>query len=145
MATVKVKFRTSSLSDREGRIYYQIIHERKTRTLPIGYPLFPSEWDETKSFVIQRFTNSLLDTSFFNEIEKVVVRLVQNGQIRTSQTYASTLRSFRRYRCDKDLPLESVRSEIMEGYQAWLHKQGVSQNTISQLFPKFLGGMREFR
>lgn len=179
MATVKVKFRPSTLSDHEGRIYYQIIHERRTRNLPIGYTIFPSEWDETKSavrcsgcndrtnhllsireriktdierikriiclledsgqnftaeIVIDRFSRSLSATTFFNEIEKAVVRLTQNGQIRTSQTYATTLRSFQRYRCQKDLSLDSVNSEIMEGYQAWLHRQGAMQNTISFYF-----------
>lgn len=67
-------------------------------------------------------------------MEKAVIRLTQNGQTRTSQTYASTLRSFRRYRNQKDLPLENITSEVMEGYQAWLQQQGASQNTISFYF-----------
>lgn len=179
MATVKVKFRPSSLSDSEGRIFYQIIHERKTRHYPTGYRLFPTEWNESDSAVIcqsgsdrsghllsirerirndierfkriiriledsgqaftaetviERFARSISDTSFFNEMEKAIVRLTQNGQIRTSQTYATTLRSFQRYRCEKDLPLDSINSEIMEGYQAWLHRHGASQNTISFYF-----------
>ena len=31
MATIKVKFRPSTVEDREGSIYYQVIHERKVR------------------------------------------------------------------------------------------------------------------
>lgn len=179
MATVKVKFRPSSVADREGSIYYQIIHERKVRHHPTGYRLFPNEWDEGKSTVIcnrksdrdsylhslskrihidlerfrriinllqdsgnpfsveriiDRFKRSASDISIFNEMEKAVIRLTQNGQTRTSQTYASTLRSFRRYRDQKDLPLEDVTSEVMEGCQAWLQQQGASQNTISFYF-----------
>ena len=45
MATVKVKFRASSIADREGRLFYQIIHNRITRQINSGYKLFPSEWD----------------------------------------------------------------------------------------------------
>lgn len=45
MATVKVKFRASSVADREGRLFYQIIHNRVTRQISTGYKLFPSEWD----------------------------------------------------------------------------------------------------
>lgn len=34
MASIKVKFRPSAVADREGAVYYQIIHERKVRILP---------------------------------------------------------------------------------------------------------------
>ena len=36
MASVKVKFRASSVADREGRLYYQIIHNRVTRQINSG-------------------------------------------------------------------------------------------------------------
>ena len=45
MASVKVKFRASSVADREGRLFYQIIHNRVTRQIGSGHKLFPSEWD----------------------------------------------------------------------------------------------------
>lgn len=51
MATIKVKFRLSTVSDKEGTIYYQIIHERKVRQLLSDYHVFPAEWDENRSMV----------------------------------------------------------------------------------------------
>lgn len=51
MASVKVKFRRSTLAEHEGTIYYQIIHERKVRQLPTVYKVLPSEWDESRSMV----------------------------------------------------------------------------------------------
>lgn len=45
MASIKPKFRASSVAGREGSLYYQIIHERKPRQMPTDYHLFPSEWD----------------------------------------------------------------------------------------------------
>lgn len=45
MATVKVKFRASSVADREGTLFYRIIHNRVVRQVNTGYKLFPSEWD----------------------------------------------------------------------------------------------------
>ncbi len=51
MASIKVKFRPSTVADREGAIYYQIIHERKVRQLPTDYKVFRSEWDESRSMV----------------------------------------------------------------------------------------------
>ena len=52
MASIKVKFRPSTINDREGTIYYQIIHERKARQLLTDYHVFISEWDETRSSVV---------------------------------------------------------------------------------------------
>lgn len=51
MASIKVKFRPSTVPDREGTVYYQIIHERKVRQLITDYKIFPSEWDEGRSMV----------------------------------------------------------------------------------------------
>lgn len=51
MASIKVKFRPSTVLGREGSIYYQIIHERKVRQLQTDYHVFPSEWDEKRSMI----------------------------------------------------------------------------------------------
>ena len=51
MASIKVKFRPSTVAGREGTIYYQIIHERKVRQLITDYKLFASEWDGTRPLV----------------------------------------------------------------------------------------------
>lgn len=51
MASIKVKFRPSTVADHEGTIYYQIIHERKVRQLLSEYKVFSSEWDESRSMV----------------------------------------------------------------------------------------------
>ena len=51
MASIKVKFRPSSVAGQEGTIYYQIIHERKVRQLLSGYRIFMTEWDERRSMV----------------------------------------------------------------------------------------------
>ena len=62
MASIKVKFRPSTINDREGTIYYQIIHERKARQLLTDYHVFISEWDETRSSVV---TNQKSDRKSF--------------------------------------------------------------------------------
>lgn len=51
MASIKVKYRPSTIADREGAIYYQIIHERKVRQLNTEYHVMPDEWDESRSMV----------------------------------------------------------------------------------------------
>lgn len=52
MATVKVKFRPSSVLEKEGTLFYQVTHNRVVRQISTGYKLFPSEWDKRMSLII---------------------------------------------------------------------------------------------
>ena len=176
MASIKVKFRPSTVADHEGTIYYQIIHERKVRQLLSDYKVFPTEWDESRSMVtttqkserksfilsirerirwdverltkidrkldanglsytaddvIDEFNRYAHEYSLFNYMESIIAKLKQNGKVRTSETYKSTLNSFKKFREDEDIMLDCLTSEIMEAYEAWHHKRGVAPNTIS--------------
>ena len=53
MASVKVKFRPSSINGKEGSIYYQVIHNRAVRQIAADLHIYESEWDvETSSVMI---------------------------------------------------------------------------------------------
>ena len=176
MASIKVKFRPSTVADHEGTIYYQIIHERKVRQLLSDYKVFPYEWDESRSMVtatqkserkafilsirerirwdverlnkidkkldsngltytaddvIDEFNRYANEYSLFNFMESIIVKLKQNGKVRTSETYKSALSSFKKFRQDEDIMLDCLTSEIMEAYEAWHKSRGVAPNTIS--------------
>ncbi len=176
MASIKVKFRPSTVADHEGTIYYQIIHERKVRQLLSDYKVFPTEWDESRSMVttspkserkafilsirerirwdverlnkidkkldangltytaddvIDEFNRYANEYSLFNFMESIIVKLKQNGKVRTSETYKSALSSFKKFRQDEDIMLDCLSSEIMEAYEAWHKGRGVAPNTIS--------------
>ncbi len=176
MATIKVKFRPSTIADREGTIYYQIIHERKVRQLLSDYHVFPAEWDESRLMVtatqksdrrsyilsirerirwdVERLTkisrkletDGLLYTaddvidefnryaneySLFNFMEGIIIKLKQNGKMRTSETYTAALNSFKKFRKDEDIMPDCLTSKIMETYEAWHQNRGVAPNTIS--------------
>lgn len=47
MATIKVKFRPSSVAGKEGAIYFQIIHRRVIRQIRTDYRILTDEWDES--------------------------------------------------------------------------------------------------
>ena len=49
MATIKLKFRPSSVPETEGTLYYQVIHKRKVKWISTGYHVYPCEWDEKAS------------------------------------------------------------------------------------------------
>ena len=176
MASIKVKFRPSTVDGHEGTIYYQIIHERKPRQIYPDYHVLPTEWDDCRSMVtvsqrserkplvlsirerirwdVERLTKIIrkLETdglsysaddvidefhrytdeySLFNFMEGIIAKLKQNGKIRTSETYAAALRSFRKFRKDEDIMLDCINSEVMEAYEAWHRSRGVAPNTVS--------------
>lgn len=54
MATVKVKFRASSVDGKEGTLCYLLIHQRNQRWISTEYRLFPDEWNNRLSTVIIR-------------------------------------------------------------------------------------------
>ena len=58
MATVKIKFRASSVAGKEGTLYYHIIHQRKLRWISTDYHVFPEEWNARKSSVIVSNSNN---------------------------------------------------------------------------------------
>lgn len=176
MATIKVKYRSSTVQDQEGTIFYQIIHDRKVRQLNTIYHIFPDEWNESRSMltakhdsnretfiiairerirwdverlnkivkklesgglvytvddIVDEFKRYEKEYSLFNFMESLIIKLKHNGKIRTSETYCATLNSFKKFRCDEDLMLDCLTSEIMEAYEAWHKIKGTSYNTIS--------------
>lgn len=52
MATVKVKFRASSVGTGEGTLVYKVTHRRVTRQITTSYRLYPQEWDGAHSKVV---------------------------------------------------------------------------------------------
>ncbi len=52
MATVKLKYRPSTVSGKEGTLYFQIIHDRVVRQLATCYKIFDDEWNGAKSMIV---------------------------------------------------------------------------------------------
>ena len=52
MATIKLTFRASISKDKEGTLYYQVIHKQVARQICTGYKIFPSEWNKDDSRII---------------------------------------------------------------------------------------------
>lgn len=51
MASIKVKYRPSTASGKEGSIYYQVIHGRTVRQIGTDFRVFDTEWDKESSSV----------------------------------------------------------------------------------------------
>ncbi len=52
MASVRIKFRSSTVEGKEGTLYFQIIHKRVARTVFTDCRVFTSEWDSVSSSVV---------------------------------------------------------------------------------------------
>lgn len=85
----------------------------------------------TADDVIEEFNRYAHEYSLFNFMESIIAKLKQNGKVRTSETYKSTLNSFKKFRNGEDIMLDCITSETMEGYEAWHKNRGVAPNTIS--------------
>ena len=57
MATVKVKFRSSTVDGGQGTIFYQVIHNRVARQQKTGYRLYDYEWNCHLSEVVLSGSN----------------------------------------------------------------------------------------
>ena len=59
MATVKIKFRLSTVDGGQGSIFYQVIHNRVARQQKTGYRLYGNEWDgHLSEVVLPKFNES---------------------------------------------------------------------------------------
>ncbi len=95
----------------------------------------------TADDVINEFKRYNSEYSLFNFMKGIIIKLRQNGNVRTSETYATTLNSFRKFLTShalengfmqyEDITLDSINSDVMRAYQAWHQRRGVVPNTIS--------------
>lgn len=146
MATVKVKVREAS-----GRVYYQVIHERRVKQVAAGHGaecraqircdlyrfgriirrLEQSGIDYSADDVAEEFRHFMGRYSLFNYMEMLIAGLKENGQIRTAETYASALASFRRFRSGEDIMLDQLSAGVIEAYDTWHRGRGLMPNTLS--------------
>lgn len=158
MTSIKVKFRPSADAEREGAIYYQIIHDRKVRQCSTPYRAFPKEWqtrfrEETRRDVerltrivrrmesrgtvlsaddiVEEFKLYRSRYTLFRFMESVIMNLKECGKIRTAETYTATLQSFSRFRRGRDLMLDEITPDLIQAYEAYLRAGGAVPNTTS--------------
>lgn len=66
-----------------------------------------------------------------NFMQNIIAQMKRYGQRNTSRNYASTLRSFMRFRKNQDIPLERLDATLIQEYEAYLRQVGVTRNTSS--------------
>lgn len=102
--------------------------ERLTR---IGQRLDATGVSYTADDIISEYGRFTHEYSLFNFMEGIIIRLRQQGRIRTAETYRTALNSFRKFSHEEDIMLDSISPETMEAYEAWHRNRCVTPNTIS--------------
>ena len=81
--------------------------------------------------IIDAFQKRTKEQTLFNFMQGIIARLQLMGKERTAETYHSTLKSFMKYREEKDILLEDIDSDVLQMYEAYLQKRHISKNTCS--------------
>lgn len=90
MASIKLKFRVSSLPEKEGTLYFQIIHERVVKQIGTSYRIFESEWDKQRNDIAHlslitpdrlNIIKSIREKLAWdkNRLNKIIQKLEKNG------------------------------------------------------------------
>lgn len=176
MASIKIKFRFSSVPENPGSLYFQISHKSIVRNIFPGLEIFNDEWNQRSdslqilpdssrfahlvslkqelrivsdriSRVIKRLEDSNLpysaddivceynlytkQYSLFCFMNSIIAKLKEKGDVRTSETYQTTLNIFRRFRNYEDIMLDSITGDTIESFEVWNRNRGIIPNTIS--------------
>ena len=81
--------------------------------------------------VIAMFESGTPKNYLFPFMEDLIITLRELGRVRTSETYAATLSSFKRFRNGKDLSFDEMDSGLIMEYEAFLQNNGVCPNSSS--------------
>lgn len=131
MATVKVKFRASTIAGRMGHLFYQVVHDGRIERMRTGFRLFPSEWDAGRGCCRTESAADSERREYLADVQRLILQLRELNRMRTSGTYTAALRSFARFRHQQDIPLAAIDGDLIEAYEADLRRSGVSRNTSS--------------
>lgn len=78
-----------------------------------------------------KFTHYNQQCKLFKFMQEIINNLNKMDRIRTSETYTSALKSFSGFLQQQDIPLDSINSGLIQEYEAYLKRRGVSLNTSS--------------
>lgn len=81
--------------------------------------------------IVEVFHNQSSGNTLFAYMKRIISHYWRQGQYRTSETYSTTLNSFKRFRADVDVGLEDIDSNLIEAYESYLKHNNLSPNTIS--------------
>ena len=140
MASIKLKFRTSSVQEKEGRLYYQVIHNRvvrqtletdRNKLLLVIAQLDKEGHPYSADTVVEHFHERKELQGIIGYTLELNEKLRRIGKKRMVARYTTTLNSLQRYLKGDDVPLEEIDGTMIQGYEQWLKDSGLCRNTTS--------------
>ncbi len=142
MASVKVKFRPSTVNGKEGTIYYQVIHKRVIRQIKTDYRILADEWNEKNDAVIIAFDSR---NSVICSIKERI-----NGDVKRLNTIISRLHGIGKEFTTNDIVVEFHESvneqsffQFMEGVIVQLKR--LNRERTAETYTATLNSFMRFR
>ena len=85
----------------------------------------------TADDVVAKFNELTSRQSVHVYMQSIIKQQKALGRVRTSETYAATMKSFMSFREGKDISWDCVTPALVKSYELWLKTKGVSLNTVS--------------
>ncbi|MDR3340842.1 MAG: site-specific integrase [Candidatus Symbiothrix sp.] len=91
--------------------------------------------DKKGNYTVNEFREHYLNRSFsgnlFPFVEYLIKILANKKRIKTASIYATTLRSFARFRFGQDIVIDKIDNDILLNYEAYLKNNSMRKNSIS--------------
>ena len=126
MATIKLKFRPSSVPEAEGTLYYQVIHKRKVKYISTEHHIYADEWDEKAETIVVAAESE----------RKGTLAMMQCKIDKAFKQLRSILD--RTERCHKDYTVEDickafVKEQTYKTVFVFLHEQATKKEQMKRL------------
>jgi len=115
MTSIKVIFRASAAKDKEGTLYFRIIHRRKVRQIHTGNRITINEWNEAESKIEPSQTASR--QKYLDAVQKKL-----NNNIRRLERIVATLRDTGKEYTAGDIVELYHRSDSVTGFISFSRK-----------------------
>lgn len=166
MATLKLKFRPSSINGKDGTLFFQIIHQRQVRQIYTGLHISDSEWDaedvmttnpsktsDERTKYLVSIKNSLIE--YQKKLQTVISNLDRKGSPYTAQdvvaAYNATLKetglvSFTIKQIDelKKIGKKATVRRFESTIKSLLRYTDNNEVVWAELTPNFVLGFEEF-
>ncbi len=146
MTTVKVKFRPSTVVDKEGCLYLQIIHQRVVKIISTEYRLYQEEWDADTASVIMAKADPARNAYLTTVRERLswdlmrMKRIIRIMESERAQYHADdVVTEFRRHTDDCSLS-RFMQQVIMELRQLCQHRTSETYTSALRSFMTFRNG-----
>lgn len=145
MTSVKLKFRVSSVPNKEGTLFFQIIHNRVVKQIKTSYHIFKSEWDEEHNEII-RITQAIGDRGgklrFIRDriewekrrIDNIIEKMVNSGLQFTTD---DIIKQYSISTSNRISVFEYINRQIVRLYTAGKERTSETYRQVLRSFMKF--------